>query len=95
MLSPPFVCALVLLGSGIAGQHVWDHFSVIGKAEMCILHCSFGAVCNLDLLNAIDVTGIWSHAGCIFLCTYGRSHLDVFGKAAVCLCMVTTLCWDR
>lgn len=29
-----------LSGSDIAGQHVWDHFNVVGKAEvrLCCLH---------------------------------------------------------
>ena len=26
-----------LSGAELAGQHVWDHFTVVGKTEVCIL----------------------------------------------------------
>ena len=32
--------ATALSGSDLAGQHVWDHFTVVGKSEVCPCSCT-------------------------------------------------------
>ena len=44
-----------LSGSDIDGQHVWDHFNVVGKAEVCCSCCV--QLLPVHFINVITLNG--------------------------------------
>ena len=87
-----------LSGSEISGQHVWDHFNVVGKAEVglksrcrgsvdlciCLASCLSVCVCILLSLHApVYLSGRLSV--CLSVCVFPST-------SKVCLCVSESVC---